>query len=108
MTITELPNNYEVIVLISEKIDYVEFCLHEKRVGPRGIPIATPSVCSPLGPTLVNLFFCHHEQRWLGDCPLEFKLLNYPVELFLNYLNNKQLIKKKQFAGFPGCSCYEE
>ena len=23
---------------------------------------------SPLGPTLINLFLCHHEKKWLNDC----------------------------------------
>ena len=28
---------------------------------------------SPLGPSLANIFLCHHETKWLNDCPLEFK-----------------------------------
>ena len=28
---------------------------------------------SPLGPTLVNAFLCHHETKCLHDCPEKFK-----------------------------------
>ena len=28
---------------------------------------------SPLGPTLINIFLCYHEQVWLENHPLEFK-----------------------------------
>ena len=28
---------------------------------------------SPLGPTLANIFLCHHEKKWLNDCPNSFK-----------------------------------
>ena len=24
---------------------------------------------SPLGPTLANIFMCHHEESWLSQCP---------------------------------------
>ena len=24
---------------------------------------------SPLGPSLANIFLCHHETKWLNDCP---------------------------------------
>ena len=57
---------------------------------------------SPLGPTLANLFLCHHETKWLTNCPLEFKPALYRryiddtfllfkdashIDKFLNYLN---------------------
>ena len=57
---------------------------------------------SPLGPTLANLFLCHHETKWLTNCPLEFKPTLYKryiddtfllfkdashIDKFLNYLN---------------------
>ena len=57
---------------------------------------------SPLGPTLANLFLCHHETKWLTNCPLEFKPTLYRryiddtfllfkdashIDKFLNYLN---------------------
>ena len=25
---------------------------------------------SPLGPSLANAFLCHHETKWLNDCPI--------------------------------------
>ena len=28
---------------------------------------------SPLGPTLANIFLCHHEEMWLDNCPIQFK-----------------------------------
>ena len=59
---------------------------------------------SPLGPTLANAFLCHHEKRWLSDCPSHFKPVVYKrfvddifvlfrskdhLPLFLNYMNKK-------------------
>ena len=32
---------------------------------------------SPLGPALANAFLCHHEGRWLEDCPLSFAPVFY-------------------------------
>ena len=29
----------------------------------------------PLGPTLANVLLCHHEKKWLNDCPNNFKLV---------------------------------
>ena len=58
----------------------------------------------PCAPTLSNLFLCHHETKWLNDCPTQFKpalykryvddifLLFYSpshIEPFLDYLNSK-------------------
>jgi len=57
-----------------------------------------------LSPILANIFLCHHEQRWLDDCPSAFKPLFYrryvddcflvfnnnnEANSFLQYLNNK-------------------
>ena len=57
----------------------------------------------PLGPTFANIFMCHHEQNWLGNCPDDFKpvLYNRYVDdtfvlfkdpshapLFHNYINS--------------------
>ena len=59
---------------------------------------------SPLGPTLANLFLCFHENKWLSECPSEFKPIKYNryvddcflifknqehATKFLEYLNNK-------------------
>ena len=59
---------------------------------------------SPLGPTLANLFLCYHENKWLADCPNEFKPIKYNryvddcflvfkskvhASKFLEYLNSK-------------------
>ena len=59
---------------------------------------------NPLGPTLANIFLCHHESKWLRDCPIEFKPHLYRryvddvfllfkdrshVNHFLRYLNSK-------------------
>ena len=32
---------------------------------------------SPLGPTLANIFLGYHEEKWLADCPSEFKPAYY-------------------------------
>ena len=32
---------------------------------------------SPLGPTLANIFMCHHEEIWLDNCPRQFKPLYF-------------------------------
>ena len=32
---------------------------------------------SPLGPTLANVFLCHHERKWLEDCPDNFRPVYY-------------------------------
>ena len=57
---------------------------------------------SPLGCSLANVFLCHHEAKWLDNCPQNFKPLLYRryvddtfmlfrershIPLFLNYLN---------------------
>ena len=62
------------------------------------------AVGNPLGPTLANLFLCHHETNWLSNCPLEFKPVLYRryiddtflqfrdishIDKFLNYINSQ-------------------
>ena len=57
-----------------------------------------------ISPTMANIFMCHHESKWLNDCPLEFKPVLYRryvddtfllfrdvkhVPLFQDYLNKK-------------------
>ena len=32
---------------------------------------------SPLGPTLANIFQCHHETTWLKNCPKAIKPVYY-------------------------------
>ena len=32
---------------------------------------------SPLGPTLANIFLCHHEQQWLDSCPTVYRPVYY-------------------------------
>ena len=59
---------------------------------------------SPLGYSLANVFLCHHEAKWLDNCPQNFKPLLYRryvddtfmlfrershIPLFLNYLNQQ-------------------
>ena len=59
---------------------------------------------SPLGPTLANAFMCYHEQKWLEECPLEFKPTYYRryvddifvmfskpehLDRFFDYLNSR-------------------
>ena len=31
----------------------------------------------PLEPTLANVFLCHHEKKWVNDCPNNFKPVFY-------------------------------
>ena len=59
---------------------------------------------SPLGPSLANAFLCHHETKWLNDCPKKFKPVFYKryvddifvlfkrpehVKTFVDYMNSK-------------------
>ena len=58
----------------------------------------------PLGPSLANVFLCHHETKWLNNCPKNFKLVFYKryvddifilfkkpehVKPFADYMNSK-------------------
>ena len=53
---------------------------------------------SPLGPTLANIFMCHHEQQWLDNCPTKIKPQLYQrfvddtFLLFNNQQNPKQFL----------------
>ena len=50
---------------------------------------------SPLGPTLANIFLCHHEQIWLNNCPNEYKpsiYRRYIDDTFLSFDNSQQSI----------------
>ena len=68
------------------------------------IQVDLVSLGSPLGPTLVNIFLCHHEEIWLNNCPIAFKSIVYKryiddtflifkahshINNFLQYLNSK-------------------
>ena len=59
---------------------------------------------SPLGTSLANAFLCHHEAKWLNDCPNKFKPVFYKryvddifvlfkrpehVKPFVDYMNSK-------------------
>ena len=61
-------------------------------------------MCTPLGPTLTNVFLCHFKEQWMSDCPINYKPISYrryvdntfflfSSELhktkFLNYRNSK-------------------
>lgn len=46
---------------------------------------------SPLGPTLANAFMCHMEEKWLSECPSQFKPLFYR-----RYVDDTFLIFKSQ------------
>ena len=58
----------------------------------------------PFGPSLANAFLCHHETKWLNDCPEKFKPVFYKsyvddifvffkrpehVKPFVDYINSK-------------------
>ena len=46
---------------------------------------------SPLGPTLANMLLCYHEQRWLHNCPTDFK----PV-LYCCYVNDQFVVYREK------------
>lgn len=57
----------------------------------------------PLGPTLANIFLCFHEQRWLKDCPSEFR-----PQYFRRYIDDCFLIfddfsKVDKFLEYLNC-----
>ena len=55
---------------------------------------------NPLGPTLANIFMCHHEQQWLNKCPDTIKpqfYQRYIDDTFLLF-NNTQ--NPKQFLDY--------
>ena len=58
----------------------------------------------PLGPILANTFMCHMEEKWMSDCPADFKPTFYRryvddtflifksashIPLFLEYFNTR-------------------
>ena len=44
---------------------------------------------SPLGPSLANAFFAHHEENWLDSCSLEHRPSCYP-----RYVDDKFVLSK--------------
>ena len=51
---------------------------------------------SPLGPTLANLFLAYHEEKWLNDCPIQFKpkfYRRFVDDVFLLFDNRDQVKK---------------
>ena len=51
---------------------------------------------SPLGPTLANLFLTYHEEKWLSDCPVQFKpkfFRRYVDDIFLLFDDCDQVKK---------------
>ena len=45
---------------------------------------------SPIGPTLANIFMCHHEQKWLNNCPNPIK-----PQLYQRYVDDTFLLFNK-------------
>ena len=41
----------------------------------------------PLGPTFANLFLCFHENKWLEECPSEYK-----PKIYRRYINDTFLL----------------
>ena len=51
---------------------------------------------SPLGPTLANLFLAYYEEKWLHDCPVQFKpkfYRRYVDDIFLLFDKHDQVKK---------------
>ena len=83
---------------------------------------------SPLGPALTNAYSCHHERKWLGECPVAYAPIFYKlyvddifvllksenhVNNLLFYLNSKHLniiltcnIEKDRSLAFLGLNVY--
>ena len=74
---------------------------------------------SPLGPVLANSFLAIHEEKWLEECPSEFKPILYKryvddtftlfrdtshIVLFLNYLNSRHKCIKFTVEHESDCS----
>ena len=49
---------------------------------------------SPLRPSLANAFLCHHETKWLNDCPEKIK----PV-FYKRYVDDSFVLRKEIFTG---------
>ena len=51
---------------------------------------------SPLGPSFANCFMGHHEEKWLDDCPLDFRPLYYKRfvdDCFILFRNTEHIPK---------------
>ena len=51
---------------------------------------------SPLGPTLANIFLCHHETAWLKNCPKIFKPVyhkRYVDDIFVLFKKPEQVLR---------------
>ena len=54
----------------------------------------------PLSATLANIFLCFHEEKWLNDCPNDFKPFyykRYVDDTFIIFKNDQQA---KQFLEY--------
>ena len=50
----------------------------------------------PLGPTLANIFLCHHEATWLKNCPKSFKPVHctrYANDIFVLFEKPEQVLR---------------
>jgi len=55
---------------------------------------------SPLGPALANAFLCHHETRWLEECPLSFVpvfFARYVDDIFVLLRSKEHIAKLAQY-----------
>ena len=60
---------------------------------------------SPLGPSLANAFLAHHEQNWLDNCPLEYRLSYYRRYVFDTFVLFKSSDHLKRFQSYLN-SCH--
>ena len=54
---------------------------------------------SPLGPTLANIFLTYCEDRWLGNCPIQFRpryYRRYVDDVFLMFERKGHVIKSRK------------
>ena len=59
---------------------------------------------SLLGPTLANLFLAYHEDKWLQNCPLQFRprfYRRYVDDIFLMFENNDYVKKFLRYMNSP-------
>ena len=55
---------------------------------------------SPLGPVLANIFLCHHEEKWLSDCPSQFRptyYKRYVDDTFLLFREQNHIYKFEKY-----------
>ena len=52
---------------------------------------------SPLGPILANIFFSHHEEKWLTKCPMKFK-----PSFYRRYVDIFVLFESSEYADLFG------